>query len=1180
MPLTDVQREAVAARGNVIVVAGAGTGKTSTLVSRCLDVVQTDSSLDRILMVTFTEAAAAEMRHRLRVELQTLADEHTDSARQEQFAEQLALVETARISTIHSFCLRLVQAHFHELGLDPEVKVLDEQQCRLITLQTLDDLMEECYSGESPFGQSAQSLIAAYGQDRDSIVRSLVLKLHRHAQSLAHAGDWIRRQRSLWAVHSPVEWPHWLANDIQGWQRQWLAAIRKHEGVKNIDDCLTALSALSDSPSLSAVRTAANAICAAEKADWQGLKTKVHKPLVKFFDEAAFLASVADAQALQGDWDAVRGHMDALLALSQEFTARFTRAKREMGGMDFPDLEQLCLQLLLNEGGTPTAVAEEWRSRLDYVFVDECQDVNGAQDAILAAVSREGARANRFLVGDVKQSIYQFRLADPEIFRGYENAWGDEDTGQRLSLTENFRSRPGLLDFVNTLFGGLMRSSFGGVDYEPLRAGNGSDAPNGSPVPCAELHLLGKASSGDNPSTGGADDDLADLSSVEREARLVAARLRHLRDSQFTVRDKEGGGERPVEWGDMAILMRSPGPRTEAFAKIFHQAGIPLAASRGGFLDAVEVSDLVSLLQLLDNPLQDIPLLAVLRSPLVGVTIDELAVLRGYSDARPFWFALQRYATDSKGEFGDRIRRFLEQYAGWRQRVRQIGPSLCLERILTDTNYDLLLGANDRGQEQLANVRRLLDLSRQFDPYLRQGLFRFLRFLDIMEDADDSLAPASVSASDAVRLISIHRSKGLEFPVVVLAGLGARFNLQDAGDLVLLDSEFGLAPKAATPDGCARFPTLPFWLAERRLRARRLGEELRLLYVALTRARDHLICTGTLSRKDQGRWVPQLQTAVTDHDLLSARSPMDWLMSWLPTVTEEAHWENDLQGACGLLRWELWSPFDSRLELAGVSEVDSAPEMRCIQPDSQVVEAVAARLSRVYEHALAAAEPAKSSVSALRRQALELDGEEAVQRFDRLPSPPSSSEDGGQISAVERGVVQHRFLQLISIKDAHSREALARKLEELLQCGVFSEEEAAMVDLTAVATFWASDIGQRICAESESVQREIPFTARFGDIELRQLLGQKPSSSKTGEFVVVQGVVDLAVIGAEEVWVLDFKTDAVDGELLESRAKAYEPQLQLYSMALERIYRKPVYHRWLHFLAADRTVEFAPAHMR
>jgi ATP-dependent helicase/nuclease subunit A len=1239
MSLTASQSRAVAARGNVIVVAGAGTGKTSTLVERCLDVLREGASLESILMVTFTEAAAAEMRHRLRHQLQRLVETGADTAQRERLAEQLALVESAPISTLHSFCLALVRSHFHELGVDPDPNVLDESQCRALAEETLERLFEECYAGTQPWQIGVRSLIAVYAPDRDQLVRQLVLQLHRYTQSLPDAQAWLAAQAQAWGADGSLTspgvgadvrsssapgdsgvasagglamsvWERWLIEGFRDWQGRWQPLLQAHAGIKNIDECLAAMGSMGCDVTRADVARVAGAVAVAGTAAWpRGMAGSVRDPLKACFEEAQFLAAAAVPGALEADWQAVRDHMVALLALTTEFTARFTRAKRDLGGLDFSDLEQLALQLLRGAGGQSTAVAEAVRAQFAYVFVDECQDINAAQDAILSAISRTGAEANRFLVGDVKQSIYQFRRADPRIFRRYEQAWGgagaDEtsdptvpgaglaDGGQRIVLAENFRSRPRLIEFVNTLFGALMCERFGGVPYEPLQPGPGR-APDGlEDGPCVELHVLRTVPGAVLAVADEGEGEAESLSAIEREARLVAGRLRGLKESGFQIWDKRRQERRAVEWGDMAVLLRSPGPRAEAFAKEFHRAGIPLAAARAGFFEAIEVSDLVNLLRLLDNPLQDIPLLAVLRSPLVGLTLDELAALRVSNDRKPFWRALTQFVVkpgdlggtsptrsipdgESAAEAGqagtrdraalwERLRMFLEQFGRWRELARQAGPSLCLEQVLTDTNYDVLLGGNDRGREQAANVGLLLEYARQFDPYRRQGLFRFLQFIDSLEATDAAPEPVPVRSRDAVQLMSIHRSKGLEFPVVVLAALGGRFNLQELNSLLLLDAHYGLAPKAHTPAGTSRYPTLPFWLAERRQRAQRLGEELRLLYVATTRARDRLILTGSWSGKDPEVWTAAPTSGVSEQTLIAARCPLDWIEAWFPGVTQASDWTDADHGATGQMTWEFWNVGDPRLASpAQHSEAGQSPEAG--QPVAvPSLATVAHDVSWVYGPLSATTEPAKSSVSALRRRALELADEEALPRFN--------GSRAGSLSAAERGTLHHRFLQWVRIDQADRVGPLSRQLRELVEQGLFSPSEAELLDLAAVAGFWASEVGRTIAGAADRVRRELPFTVRLGDVEVRALLGQAPDPALEAEFVVVQGVVDLVVLLDDQLWLLDFKTDDVEGEALEQRVREYTAQLWLYAAALEKVFGKPVVRQWLHFLTCGRTVE-------
>ena len=574
MRLTNEQRAASETPGNVLVMAGAGTGKTTTLVGRCLRYVlevEPRVSLDRLLLVTFTEAAAAEMRHRLRAELEQAAVARSDDP---WVAEQLALLDTARISTLHSFCLQLVRDHFHELGLDPQVEVLTPQEASLLEGETLDALLEQHCATDTPESQAVQQLVLDHGRGWDGPIRRLVLRLHHYAQTLRDPHDWFERELAAFQQERPARWESWLCEGFEGWRRLWVATLQalSRENPKACA-CARILEPLPENPTRAQIAEALAAILSEDETWPAKMKTRLRKPLEALFADAAFLRSLArvprdegtaagtseandpltpalfpgereshiqpqinpvppaktdaecrapspggegrgegelktpapagasdtaSADPLVEDWQWVRRPMAALLQLACEFGAAFARAKREQGAVDFHDLEQFALELL--QGPTRdqlTAVARQWREKLDLVFVDEYQDINKAQDAILRALARDGAAANRFLVGDVKQSIYRFRLADPRIFQDYAAQWQDgRGGGQVRPLAENWRSAEALLDFVNALFGALLHRDVGGVEYPEAARLKFGDSPERAALrarpdgpPRVELHL-------------------------------------------------------------------------------------------------------------------------------------------------------------------------------------------------------------------------------------------------------------------------------------------------------------------------------------------------------------------------------------------------------------------------------------------------------------------------------------------------------------------------------------------------------------------------------------------------------------------------------------------------------------------------------------------------------------------
>ncbi len=1216
---TPQQQAAITGRGNLLVVAGAGTGKTHTLVSRCLRfVVEERVSFENLLMVTFTEAAAAEMRARMREELQRL---RAGDPANEHLAQQLALLDTARISTLHSFCLQLAREHFHELGLDPQFSVLDEAQTRPLARQALDELMEDYYTREDAAAQAVQALVRSVGQGGDDRIRKLVLKLHRHSQSLADPAGWLDEQQGHFERSEPEEWRQWFLEGVAEWREEFLDSIASFSGQAPAARlCHEALRQFPSSPQLSDAIAVLRAVQAADQSqNWpRGTKGKVREPLEDFFEGATFLGSLLpDEQGndpLAQDWDWARPHLLALLALTREFTARFTAAKREVAGVDFADLEQCALRLLREP-----AIAGEWRARLSQIFVDEYQDINAAQDAILTALSRSGEDANRFMVGDVKQSIYRFRLANPKIFGTYDARWSRPDAdGRRVPLTENFRSHQALLEFANPFFAALMRPEVGGVTYEALEFGapdkRSELAVNAGDAPRVEFHLIARAGQENDADSQEGEAEagkvVPDLLATEREARLVARLLRELKLGGQQVWDRQQKAFRAVKWSDMAVLLRSPSGRAEAFAMEFSRAGVPLMAGRDGFFESLEVSDLLNLLRLLDNPLQDVPLAAVLRSPLVGLSVDELAEIRASNSAKPFWTAMARWregvlraTCSTKGSapqpnalplVGEgenaasqtqtgssalfrKVDLFVTQFNQWRELIRQTSLSHCLETALAETHFEAMLLAGARGEERQRNVRRLLDLARQFDPYQRQGLYRFLRFVEAQEEEELDLQPAPAPAGDAVQLMSVHRSKGLEFPVVVLACLGTRFNERDLNESVLLSERHGLCPKITPPEAPGSYASLPYWLARRRERLELRGEELRLLYVAMTRARDRLILTGTSNRKTGNvRWPGNAPQPISTAELASARSQLDWLLQWLPRATAEADWPDELRGRNGLLSWRLYDENDAVFaEEAPAATSKGTLAGRGDQDLPRLIEHLKDQLAWTYPFTPAAQTVAKSSVSAIRRRAVGDEEEEARRMFEartmRVMKRMKPAAETGKLSAIERGSAHHLFLQFMDLHHTFSVDDLKAQAETLVRTGRMKPEEVAALDWAAMIGFWQSDLGGRIRAEVGGVRRELAFTARFTPAELAAVTGGD-SIGLREEFVVVQGVADLVVLRPHELWLVDFKTDEINAEAVPARAKHYEPQLRLYRLSLERIYGRRVTEAWLHFLSPRMTV--------
>jgi ATP-dependent helicase/nuclease subunit A len=638
-------------------------------------------------------------------------------------------------------------------------------------------------------------------------------------------------------------------------------------------------------------------------------------------------------------------------------------------------------------------------------------------------------------------------------------------------------------------------------------------------------------------------------------------RFSELKRSGHEIRD--GNQFRAADWRDMAVLLRAPSGKADIFAREFERIGVPLLVERGGFYDSSEVLDLLGLLQMLDNPLQDIPCIAILRSPLVGCSLDELAEIRAAGSGRRFWTALnqaRKPASKIQNQTRKKIERFLERFSRWRKSARQSSFSQCLEDVLSETFYDDWLQAQPRGAQRRANVERFLNLTQRFDQFQRQGLFRFLKFIDAQREAEMEPEVAPAAKENTVRLMSIHQSKGLEFPIVAIADLSKRFNEQDFHGDIILDEKYGLCPRVKPPGCGGHYSSLSHWLAQKKQRRELRGEELRLLYVAMTRARDRLILTAGLSKKNWETNWQKSNTRVAPGDILSANSFADWLGLWFASNQVAARNESPLLS---------WRTVEDP-ELANKSEppiLPSTVDLSSLTASEKLRDV----LNWAYPFGPATRESAKASVTLLRRRLEELN-EEAEQKF-AVHRRLEFGAPGPKMSATDTGTVTHKFLQHVSLDNVLDSNSLKGEVRRLENENYLTENECSILDLKGVLAFWNSPVGRQILAQSKWVRRELPFTAKFSPEELAAALGSEPPAGLANEFVVIQGVVDLVVALPKEMWILDFKTDGVSESDLPERTKLYEPQLKLYAQALEKIYLRPITNRWLHFLSARRTVK-------
>ncbi len=1195
--LTTEQQAAVNDRGGgVLVSAAAGSGKTRVLVERLLSRVTGEGlDIDRFLVITYTKAAAAELRSRVVEELSRRQAQNPADLR---LRRQSTLVYKAQISTIHAFCAQFLRECGHLLDLETDFRLCDEGEAGVLMLRALNDVMDRRYEAldeGSDFARLVDTMSA--GRD-DSRLMQIVLDIRGRVQAHPDPAAWLDAQERAFALEGVTEagetpWGRLLLEDAGRQADYWIGRMAWALEQCGRDAGLDANYGGTISATLDGLRT----FRAGTAAGWDSARAALPIPFPaagrkKMADCPPELARrvknvrarckarmekleewFADGSGdLLADLREVHPAVRGLVALVKDFEAAYAAEKTRRRVLDFSDLEHLTVKLLVGEDGGPTELARQWAGRYDEIMVDEYQDTNEVQNAIFSALSRAGR--NLFLVGDVKQSIYRFRLADPTIFldkyrafRPYTEAAEDEE--RRIILSRNFRSRPQVLEGANFLFRNIMSTEFGEMDYtadEALYPGAQFPEDGADPACRAvELDALDCSEAADGPDGAGGTDGPGKTARDLLEARFVARRVRELLDGGFPVSD--GEGTRPARPSDVVLLLRSPGTVLHHYARALGEQDIPWEAEGGGdFFASTEVSVALSLLQIVDNPRQDVALISVLRSPVYGFSADRLAQIRAGSPDTDFYAALE-------ADGGTDCRAFLAELAELRFGAGEQDSSRLLWRLYDRTNLLGVFGAMDEGETRQSNLLTLAELARRFEGAGHKGLFGFLSYLSRLRENGAKLAlPAPGRAGDGVRIMSIHRSKGLEFPVVFLCGLARRFNREDMSRPILFHPKLGVGPKRLDLERGVEYPTLARTAVARQLEREMMAEELRLLYVAMTRAREKLIlcCALTGGGRDLEKLAGDAGCPVDPQVLLGCQSVGQWVL--LPAlVRPEAE---ALRAAAGTALET--SPADAGpawdIRFVDAAPFRKAPEERREQEAAPLerledVEELARRLGWRYPGAGDVAIPSKLTATQLKGRNLD---EEAAEQAPRPPRPrtfqrPRFAAEEFGLTAAQRGTALHLVMQYIDFARTDTVEQVRREIARLVEGEYLTPQQGEAVRPEKIAAFFASPLGREVTA-SPTLQREFKFSL------LAAAWDYYPEAG-AGEQVLLQGVVDCCFETLEGITVVDFKTDRVTETTVAERARAYRPQLEAYSRALAELTGRPVVRRVLWFFALDRAVE-------
>lgn len=1148
--LTLQQREAVFNRGgNLLVSAAAGSGKTKVLVDRLLSYILDPvrpANIDDFLIITYTKAAAAELRGKISAKI---SEKIALDPNNRHLQKQMQRLYLAKISTVHSFCADILREHAYRLDLSADFRVADENECVEIqanVLQKVIDIAYETAYDDPDFYAFIDS--QGFGRD-DRQIPEIILKVYHSAACHLNPDAWLK-----WCLSNCVDdsvtdaaetvWGRYLIEDLRSYLNLHIDALKKciaraefASGMEKTADLLN--------------QTVDQLVNLKNSRTWDDVISNMHIDYgrltfskqctdlvlidqIKTVREACKKGLSSKLRRFTGcseqvlrDMRLSLGATRGLLNLVRQFIAEYQKAKKVRRILDFGDLEQRTLDLLIGKSrGEPTLVAREISLRFREVLVDEYQDSNEVQDAIFEALTAK--EHNCFMVGDVKQSIYQFRLADPGIFLEKYNTFASSDDaqigqGRKVLLSSNFRSSAGVIKAVNDVFSNCMSKKVGGLlysDEELLREG----IPH-IELPEAEVELCGIDVQEDT---------------YQEEAAFVAEKISSLLDGKHMVRD--GENLRPVTQNDIVILLRSPGSVGGEFQYALEQRGIRcLSGTNTDLLQTEEVQTLISILQVLHNPLQDIYLVAAMMSRVFGFTADELASLRSRQKHGTFYSAV---CEDSS----EKVKVFLEQLAKLRRGAQTNTLTGILNQLFALTRIDSIYASLPDGAARNENLQALCQIAAGCETMGMSTLGRFLEHISAMEERGITVAGED-SAGGAVTIMSIHKSKGLEFPVVFLCGLSRDFNKESVRAQVLCDKTLGLGLTCTDSKIRVRYPSLAKHAIAAKMNAEGLSEEMRVLYVAMTRARDRLIMTYAARKVDEELRYYESRSPLSDNELmaLDAQCPGDWVLL-----------------TCALCREDGWTMQIVRAPETVSAEVTEEDTLTDVLP-KHYIGRIRDSLQYKYPHLVAVSVPSKRTATQLKGREKDVEAAENTRTQtlkDRVWRRPSFIEKPD--SGAAYGSLLHRVMQYLHFDRCCDKKGIRTEIECLTESGYISEDEAQMIPIDRIEAFFHSEIGKELLS-AKHILREFKFSvladaSKYGD-------------DVPNEQILLQGVVDCALIQDDGIVVLDFKSDRVTDETLGSAVNKYALQIRAYANALSEIYCLPIKKAMLYFFALNRFVE-------
>lgn len=1169
MPWTENQQRAIDTRDkSLLVSAAAGSGKTAILVERIVKIIIEDKvDVDRLLVVTFTKAAAEEMRARLYKKLMETMEEQKTSW--SFLSRQIAKLSGASISTLHSFCLDITKKYFQVIDLDPGLRIGDETQIGILKDKALGELLEEEYEKED---ERFIDLLEMFNNRRDDEeIRNMINKLHLFLMNRPFPKDWV--EKSLGSFKMNLE----SFNKSNLYEEYRVSAERKLNSAKiEISKALQMANTLEDNEK--AIHVLQDEDCqidlivrglnrgyefyyqSLEGAKFSTLRIKTDnielkerivdrrnsaKEIVKKLQESLQYNSPDTMMEDIAEMEPVIGY---LLHLVLQYNQVFQEKKLERRVMDFNDMEHYTLKILQN-----SEVREELRSQYAFIFVDEYQDSNEIQDTIISSIMRED---NVFFVGDVKQSIYRFRMADPTLFLKKQISFSDEkeNTKETIALNQNFRSRQKIIDFINLVFENTMSEYIGEIKYDEsakLYLG-AQQAPLQEKV---EITII------ENDKDNIPSEELMEIGKIEGEALFIASKIKGLLKEK--VYDKDINDYRTLEYKDMVILLRTTRQWSDLYYEVLNQQGIPVyAESQAGYFDTLEIRLIIELLKLIDNSYQDIPLISVMKSPVFSFTIEELTEIRINEKKANFFDAVKAYIINKDDDLSRRLKNMIEKIELWKKQCRYMPLNDFIWKLVVETGYYYYISAMPGGIQRQANIRILIDRAKQYTESNINGLFNFIRLVENLRETKRDLSSAKIIGpnENVIRIMSIHKSKGLEFPVVFVGGLGKNMNLQDIRDPIIAHKDLGICPNYVSLAERRYCPTIFKTIAKEKLQLETLSEEMRVLYVALSRARDYLYLVGTVNKLESSiekKW----SNTLSEYFISTGRTYLDWIM---PVVLKSMDYKEN-EESCFFLEYKRLSEIINKLKtehLEGKWDLIQYWDGLKKEKKSTIHKMIDEKLSWFYDYEKESNMPTKATVTELKKvqENKRVDRIRVNETFNLPKFQRQKGMTGAQRGTVLHFILQHLDLEKLKSIESSFKEEISRQIDEMVKKQILSEGEIDEFFVPKIAKYFMGPLGQRML-KGQRIYREKAFN-------------YKANVEESKDYMLIQGIIDCYFLEGKDYVLIDYKSDYYSDEKdKEELIQNYTPQLQLYKRAIEELTKKNVRQTYIYLFHKNQIVE-------